>query len=42
MGGTQTGPLQTEGDIAPSSGRVVVKAGEVFEIDGDKIRDADH
>jgi steroid delta-isomerase-like uncharacterized protein len=41
--GTQTGPLHTpEGDIAPSSRRVVVKAAEVFEIDGDKIREAHH
>jgi steroid delta-isomerase-like uncharacterized protein len=39
--GTQTGPLHTpEGDITPSSRRVVVKATEVFEIDGDKIREA--
>jgi steroid delta-isomerase-like uncharacterized protein len=41
--GTQTGPLHTpEGDIAPSSRHVVVTAAEVFEIDGDKIREAHH
>jgi steroid delta-isomerase-like uncharacterized protein len=41
--GTQTGPLHTpEGDIAPSSRHVVVKAAEVFEVDGDKIREAHH
>jgi steroid delta-isomerase-like uncharacterized protein len=41
--GTHTGPLHTpEGDIAPSSRHVVVKAAEVFEVDGDKIREAHH
>ena len=41
--GTQTGPLHTpEGDIAPSGRHVVVKAAEVFEVEGDKIREAHH
>jgi hypothetical protein len=42
-GGTQTGPLHTpEGDIAPLTRRVVVKAAEVFEIDGDNIPESHH
>jgi|SRR3954454_16169639 len=41
--GTQTGPLHTPGgDIPPSSKRVVVKAVEVFDVEGDKIREAHH
>ena len=41
--GTQSGPLHTpEGDIAPSNRHVVVKAAEVFEVEGDKIREAHH
>jgi hypothetical protein len=41
--GTQTGPLHTpEGGVAPLSRRVVVKAAEVFEINGDKNPEAHH
>jgi hypothetical protein len=40
---TQIGPLHTpEGGVAPLSRRVVVKAAEVFDIDGDKIPKAHH
>jgi steroid delta-isomerase-like uncharacterized protein len=41
--GTQSGPLHTPtGDIAPSNRHVVIKAAQVFEIEGDKIREAHH
>src|SRR5204862_573686 len=41
--GTQTGPLHTPtGDIPPSSKHVVVKAAEVFRMEGDRIREAHH
>src|SRR5947209_1424400 len=41
--GTQTGPLHMPtGDIPPSSRHVVLKAAEVFQVDGDKIREAHH
>jgi steroid delta-isomerase-like uncharacterized protein len=41
--GTQTGPLHMPtGDIPPSSKHVEVKAVEVFEIEGDRIREAHH
>jgi len=41
--GTQSGPLRMPGgDIAPSNRHVVVKAAEVFDVEGDKIREAHH
>jgi steroid delta-isomerase-like uncharacterized protein len=41
--GTQTGTLHAPtGDLPPTKRHVVVKAAEVFEIDGDKIRTAHH
>jgi steroid delta-isomerase-like uncharacterized protein len=41
--GTQSGPLRMPtGDIPPSGRRVVVKAAEVFDVEGGKIREADH
>lgn len=41
--GTQTGPLHMPGgDIPPSSRHVVVKAVEVFEMEGEKIRESHH
>lgn len=41
--GTQTGPLHTPGgDIPPSSRHVTVKAVEVHQMDGDKIRETHH
>jgi steroid delta-isomerase-like uncharacterized protein len=41
--GTQTGPLHTPGgDIPPSSRHVEVKAVQVFDLEGDKIREVHH
>jgi steroid delta-isomerase-like uncharacterized protein len=41
--GTQTGPLHTPGgDIPPSSRHVAVKAVQVFDLEGDKIREVHH
>lgn len=41
--GTQSGPLQTpNGELPPSNRRAVVKAAQVFEIEGDKIKEAHH
>jgi len=41
--GTQTGPLRTPaGEIPPSSRHVTVKAAQVFEIEGDRIRETHH
>ncbi len=41
--GTQTGPLHMPGgDIPPSGRRVTVKAAQVFQIEGDKIRESHH
>jgi steroid delta-isomerase-like uncharacterized protein len=41
--GTQSGTLHMPtGDIAPSNRHVVVKAAEVFDIEGEKIREARH
>jgi hypothetical protein len=41
--GTQSGPLHIPtGDIPPSNRHVVVKAAQVFEMEGDKIREAHH
>jgi steroid delta-isomerase-like uncharacterized protein len=41
--GTQSGPLHMPtGDIPPSNRHVVVKAAQVFDVQGDKIREAHH
>ena len=41
--GTQAGPLQTpEGELPPSNRHVTVKAAQVFDIEGDKIKEAHH
>ena len=41
--GTQTGPLHMPGgDIPPSGRHVTVKAAQVFQIEGDKIRESHH
>jgi steroid delta-isomerase-like uncharacterized protein len=41
--GTQSGPLHMPtGDIPASNRHVVVKAAEVFDVEGDKIREARH
>jgi steroid delta-isomerase-like uncharacterized protein len=41
--GTQSGPLHMPtGDIPPSNRQVVVKAVEVFDVEGEKIREAHH
>ena len=41
--GTQTGTLHMPtGDIPPSNRRMVVKATQVFEVDGDRIQEAHH
>ena len=41
--GTQSGPLHMpDGDIPPSNRRVVVKACEVFTLEGDKIKESHH
>jgi steroid delta-isomerase-like uncharacterized protein len=41
--GTQSGALQTpEGEIPPSNRQVTVKAAEVFDVEGDKIKEAHH
>jgi steroid delta-isomerase-like uncharacterized protein len=41
--GTQTGPLHTPGgEIPPSSRHVEVKAVQVFQLEGDKIREVHH
>ena len=41
--GTQTGPLHMPtGDLPPSSRHAVVKAVEVFQMDGDRIRESHH
>jgi steroid delta-isomerase-like uncharacterized protein len=41
--GTQSGALPTPtGEVAPSNRRVKVKAAQVFDIEGDKIKEAHH
>jgi steroid delta-isomerase-like uncharacterized protein len=41
--GTQTGPLEMPtGELPPSSRHAVVKAVEVFDVEGDKIRESHH
>ena len=41
--GTQSGPLQTpDGDVPPSNRRVVARAAEIFDIEGEKIKEAHH
>lgn len=41
--GTQSGTLHTPaGDVPPSNRHVVVKAAEVFDVDGGKITEAHH
>jgi steroid delta-isomerase-like uncharacterized protein len=41
--GTQSGTLQTpEGDLPPSNRRVVVKAAQVLDVEGEKIRESHH
>ena len=41
--GTQEGPLPTpEGEIPPSHRQVKIKAAQVFDIEGDKIKEAHH
>jgi steroid delta-isomerase-like uncharacterized protein len=41
--GTQSGTMHTpDGDLPPSNRRVVVKAAEVFDVEGDKIKEAHH
>ena len=41
--GTQSGPLQTpEGELPPSNRQVTVKAAEVFDVEGDKVKEAHH
>ena len=41
--GTQSGALQTpEGELPPSNRRVTIKAAEVFDIEGDKVKEAHH
>ena len=41
--GTQDGTLPTpEGEIPPSHRRVKIKAAQVFDIEGDKIKEAHH
>lgn len=41
--GTQTGPLHMPGgDIPPSSRPITVKAAQVFQFEGDKIRETHH
>jgi steroid delta-isomerase-like uncharacterized protein len=41
--GTQSGPLHMpNGDLPPSNRHVVVQAVEVFDVEGDKIRESHH
>jgi steroid delta-isomerase-like uncharacterized protein len=41
--GTQSGPLHMPaGDIPPSNRRINLKAAQVFEIEGERIREAHH
>jgi steroid delta-isomerase-like uncharacterized protein len=41
--GTQEGPLPTpDGELPPSHRRVNVKAAQVFDVEGDKIKEAHH
>ena len=41
--GTQSGPLQTpEGELPPSNRQVTVKAAEVFDVEGEKVKEAHH
>ncbi len=41
--GTQSGPLHMPtGDIAPSGRRINLKAAQVFEVEGERIREAHH
>jgi steroid delta-isomerase-like uncharacterized protein len=41
--GTQSGPMQMPtGDLPPSGRRAVVKAVEVFDVEGGKIRESHH
>jgi len=41
--GTQSGTLHMPtGDIAPSGRRISLKAAQVFEVEGERIREAHH
>lgn len=41
--GTQSGPLSMpNGDVPPSNRHVVVKAAQIFDVEGEKIREARH